>query len=117
MAKGKDETLDEVHSNLKRSELVGSEMLKGVEEDINKSGSQTNLLCQNAKNYLESSLSKLAECMKSNKQLTATDMMELQKQISDGLNNVKGLERDVEKVRERAGGRMECVTTSLHAWR
>ncbi|GMH87253.1 hypothetical protein TL16_g10796 [Triparma laevis f. inornata] len=97
MAKGKDETLDEVHSNLKRSELVGSEMLKGVEEDINKSGSQTNLLCQNAKNYLESSLSKLAECMKSNKQLTATDMIELQKQISDGLSNVKGLERDVEK--------------------
>ena len=42
MAKGKDETLDMVHENLKRSEAVGTEMLKNVEEEVARSGGGEN---------------------------------------------------------------------------
>ncbi|GMH71443.1 hypothetical protein TrST_g6011 [Triparma strigata] len=92
MAKGKDETLDMVHENLKRSEAVGTEMLKNVEEEVARSGGETMKLSRQAKGYLESSLSKLAECMKHNKQLSIEE-----NKIQDSLHTITSLEKDVEK--------------------
>ena len=105
IASNSNNTLLDVHENLKKSKVRGIEILKDFEGDAESDGGTTMRLSKRAKDALQNSLSKIAEAVKNNKNMTASEMSALQEQMQKTFETVSYLEKDIEKHLIALGGK------------